>query len=156
MGWKMRSERRESLASVQKYDVPLEDVTTPSLEALQAYSLGVRTLNIEHDGFKALSFYQRAVALDPNFASAYARIGVCYFNAHEPARAATNIQKAYELREHVSERERLYIEAHHADIGEGDFEAARKTYELWAEIYPRDGTPLNGLGVISSWLGYYD
>jgi len=156
MGSKMRSELGESLASVQKYDVPLEDVTTPSLEALQAYSLGVRTLNIEHDGFKALSFYQRAVALDPNFASAYARIGVCYFNAHEPARAATNIQKAYELREHVSERERLYIEAHHADIGEGDFEAARKTYELWAEIYPRDGTPLNGLGVISSWLGYYD
>ncbi len=152
----MRSKLGESLASVQKYDVPPEDVTTPSLEALQAYSLGQRTLSTQHDGFKALAFYQRAVALDPNFASAYARIGVSYFNAHEPERATANIKKAYELRQRVSERERLYIEAHHADIVQGDFETARKTYELWAEIYPHDQTPLNALGVVCGWLGYYD
>jgi DNA-binding winged helix-turn-helix (wHTH) protein/tetratricopeptide (TPR) repeat protein len=152
----MRPQLGESLASVQKYDVPLEDVTTPSLEALQAYSLGQRTLSMQNDGFKALAFYQRAVALDPNFASAYARIGVSYFNARQLERAAANIQKAYELRQRVSEREKLYIEAHHADIVKGDFETARKTYELWAEIYPRDQTPLSALGVICGWLGYYD
>ncbi len=152
----MRPQLGESLASVQKYDVPLEDVTTPSLEALQAYSLGQRALSMQNDGFKALAFYQRAVALDPNFASAYARIGVSYFNAGQLERAAANIQKAYELRQRVSERERLYIEAHHADIVEGDFETARKTYEIWTGIYPRDQTPLNALGVICSWLGYYD
>jgi len=152
----MRSKLGESLASVQKYDVPPEDVTTPSLEALQAYSLGQRILSTQNDGFKALAFYQRAVALDPNFASAYARIGVSYFNAHEPQRAAANIQKAYELRQRVSERERLYIEAHHADIVEGDIETARQTYEVWAGIYPHDQAPLNALGVVCSWLGYYD
>jgi eukaryotic-like serine/threonine-protein kinase len=152
----MRSKLGESLASLQKYDVPLEDVTTTSLEALQAYSLGQHTLSSQNDGVKALLFYQRAIALDPNFAAAYARVGVLYFNAHQPERATENIQKAYDLRQRVSEHERLYIEAHHADIVEGDFEAARKTYELWAGIYPQDQTPLNALGVICTWLGYYD
>jgi eukaryotic-like serine/threonine-protein kinase len=152
----MREELGESLASVQKYDVPLQNVTTSSLDALQAYSLGQRALYALHDGFKAVSFYQRAVKLDPNFAMAYARLGVCYFNSRELTRASENLEKAYELRDRLSEPEKLYIEAHHADIVTGDVDEARKTYELWSEIYPRDIVPLNSLGVVCSWLGLYD
>ncbi len=152
----IRPKLGESLASVEKYDVPLQDVTTSSLEALQAYSLGVRSINRFHDGFKAQTFYERAVALDPNFASAYARIGVGDWNAGELTRASENLEKAYQLRDRVSERERLFIEAHHDDIVTGDLEAARKTYEMWAEIYPRDYVPWNGLTVISEMIGDYD
>jgi eukaryotic-like serine/threonine-protein kinase len=152
----MRKKLGESLASVQKYDVPLQDVTTSSLDALQAYSLGQRSMNTFHDGFKALSFYQRAIELDPSFASAYARIGVSYFNSGQRTRASEYLEKAYALRERLSEPERFYIEAHHADIVVGDVQEARKIYEMWSEIYPRDPRPLNGLGVICEWVGDYD
>jgi eukaryotic-like serine/threonine-protein kinase len=152
----IRPKLGESLASVEKYDVPLQDVTTSSLEALQAYSLGLRSFYRFHDGFKAQSFYKRAVALDPNFASAYARIGLNDYNANELTSACENLEKAYQLRDRVSEPERLFIEAHHWDIVIGDLEAARKTYEMWAEIYPRDMHPWNGLTVISEMLGDYD
>ncbi len=152
----IRPKLGESLASVQKYDVPLQDVTTSSLEALQAYSQGQRSMNTFHDGFKAIAFYQRAIALDSNFAMAYARIGVNYFNAGEQTQASEYLEKAYALRDRVSESEKFYIEAHHADIVTGNLEEARKTYEMWSEIYPRDPTPLNSLGVISEWLGDYE
>ncbi len=116
----------------------------------------MRSINRFHDGFKAQTFYERAVALDPNFASAYSRIGVTEWNSGELTRASENLEKAYQLRDRVSERERLYIEAHHADIVTGDLEAARKIYEMWAEIYPRDYVPWNGLSVIGEMLGDYD
>jgi eukaryotic-like serine/threonine-protein kinase len=152
----MREKLGESLASMQKYDVPLPNVTTSSLEALQADSLGQHAVYALHDGFKAVSFYQRAIALDPNFAMAYAHLGVMYFNQRELTRASENIEKAYQLRDKVSEPEKLFIEAHHADIVTGDLDEARKTYEMWSQIYPRDSKPLNSLGVICSWLGLYN
>jgi tetratricopeptide (TPR) repeat protein len=87
---------------------------------------------------------------------AYARLGTLYFNGGETARGAEALQKAYELRERVSEREKLYIAAHHADIVDGDLDAARKAYELWAQLYPRDLNPLQNLGVIYELLGDYE
>ena len=110
---KIREKLGESLASVQKYDAPAENVTTPSLEALQAYSLGYQTFVVKYDNAGAIPFFQRAISLDPNFAMAYARLGKSYSNLGETARAAENTRKAYELRDRVSERERFYIVSHY-------------------------------------------
>jgi DNA-binding winged helix-turn-helix (wHTH) protein len=152
----IRGKLGESLVSVQKYDSPPENVTTPSLEALQAYSLGYRAWFIRNDGPSAIPLFQRAIDLDPNFAMAYARLGTLYFNGGESARGTDALQRAYELRERVSEREKFYISAHRADIVDGDLEAARKVYELWAQLYPRDFSPLESLGVIYELLGDYE
>jgi DNA-binding winged helix-turn-helix (wHTH) protein/tetratricopeptide (TPR) repeat protein len=152
----IRPKLGESLVSVEKYDTPPQEVTTPSLEALQAYTLAYREFIAKNDGFAAIPLFQRAISLDPNFAMAYARLGTIYFNAQQSARATENLQKAYQLRERVSAWEKLYIAAHHADIVDGDLEAARKTYELWAQIYPRDLVPPGNLGVIYGFLGDYE
>ena len=139
---KVRVKLGESLASVQKYDAPTENVTTPSLEALQAYSLGYQTEMVKNDDAAAIPLLQRAVSLDPNFAMAYARLGTNYSNLGQTARAAENTRKAYELRERVSEREKFYIVSHYELFVTGNLEEARKTYELWAQTYPRDYIPL--------------
>src|SRR5271154_4617460 len=153
---KVRVKLGESLASVQKYDAPAENVTTPSLEALQAYGLGYRTEIVKRDNAAAIPLFQRAVSLDPNFAMAYARLGTNYSNLGEIARGAENIRKAYELRERVSEREKFYIVSHYEQFVAGNLEAARKTYELWAQTYPRDDVPPNNLAAIYQALGDYD
>jgi tetratricopeptide (TPR) repeat protein len=153
---KIREKLGESLASVQKYDAPPESVTTPSLEALQAYSLGYKAYHVKNDYAAAVSLFQRAISLDPNFAMAYARLGTSYMNQGQTARAAENTRKAYELRERVSEREKLYIASHYEHFVTGNLEAARKTYELWAQTYPRELTPIGNLGGIYETLGDYD
>jgi tetratricopeptide (TPR) repeat protein len=154
---KVREKLGESLASVEKYDAPPENVTTPSLEALQAYSLGYRAQNIKNDGAAAIPFFQRAISLDPNFAMAYARLGTSYDNLGETVRATENAGKAYDLRERVSDRERFYIASHYQQYVTGDLEVARKTYELWAQTYPRDDIPPGNLGaLIYLSLGEYD
>jgi eukaryotic-like serine/threonine-protein kinase len=154
---KMREKLGESLASVQKYDAPPERVTTPSLEAMQAYSLGNQAWVIKGDDSSAISLFQRAVNLDPNFAMAYARLATAYSNQGQTGRVAENMRKAYELREQrVSEREKFYIASHYEDYVTGNLEAARKTYELWAQTYPRDDIPPNNLGQIYSELGDHD
>jgi len=153
---KVRVRLGESLASVQKYDAPADNVTTPSLEALQAYTLGRRAQDVKRDNAVAIPFFQRAVSLDPNFAMAYARLGTNYASLGETARSSENIRKAYELRERVSEREKFYIVSHYQQYATGDLEAARKTYELWAQTYPRDRTPRNNLSTIYEGLGDYD
>ena len=94
----MREKLGESLASVQKYDAPAESVTTPSLEALQAYSLGYQAMLVKNDAAIAVPLFQRAVSLDPNFAMAHARLGTSYGNLGQAARAAESIRKVYELR----------------------------------------------------------
>src|SRR4029077_16528742 len=132
---KIREKRGEWLASVQKYDAPPESVTTPSLEALQAYSLGYKAMVVKNDFAAAVPLFQRAISLDPNFAMAYARLASSYSNSGQTARAAENIRKAYELRERVGERERLYIASHYENFVTGNLEAARETYELWAQTY---------------------
>jgi tetratricopeptide (TPR) repeat protein len=101
--------------------------------------------------------FQRAVNLDPNFAMAYARLATAYSNQGQIARVAENMRKAYALREQrVSEREKFYIASHYEDNVTGNLEAARKTYELWAQTYPRDDIPPNNLGQIYSELGDHD
>jgi eukaryotic-like serine/threonine-protein kinase len=153
---KIREKLGESLASVQKYDAPAESVTTQSLEALQAYSLGYQAQMAKNDSSSAIALFQRAISLDPNFAMAYARLGTNYNNLRQSARAAESTRKAYELRERVSEREKFYIVSHYDDFVTGNLEAARKTYELWAQTYPRDDVPPGNLGVIYLSLGDYD
>jgi eukaryotic-like serine/threonine-protein kinase len=153
---KIREKLGESLASLQKFDVPAENVTTSSLEALQAYSLGVQAQLVKGDYAAAVPLFQRAFSLDPNFAMAYARLGTVYFILGETSRATENTTKAYELREPVSEREKFYIISHYQSYVTGNQEKARQVYELWAQTYPRDMVPPNNLGSIYSMLGQYD
>jgi eukaryotic-like serine/threonine-protein kinase len=152
----MRSKLGESLASVQKYDAPAENVTTSSLEALQAYSLGYQAQVMKSDYAAAIPPLDRAISLDRNFAMAYARLGTNYFNLGETARAAEATRKAYGLRDRVSEREKLYIASHYEHLVNGNLEAARKTYELWAQTYPHDSTPHSALGALYPNLGDYE
>jgi DNA-binding winged helix-turn-helix (wHTH) protein/tetratricopeptide (TPR) repeat protein len=151
----IRRQLGESLASVQKYDVPPENVTTPSLEALKAYSLGYQAMVVKSDYDAAVPLFQRAISLDPNFAMAYARMGTSYFNLYETARATESVRRAYQLREHLSERERLYIASHYEVVVTGNLVAARKVFELLTETYPREA-PYTNLGIIYSQLGEYD
>jgi eukaryotic-like serine/threonine-protein kinase len=152
---KLRGKLGESLSTVQKFDTPIEQATTPSLEALQAYSLGRKSL-VGKGAAAAVPLFQRAVHLDPNFALAYASLGSSYNTLGEGKLAIENTRKSYELRERVSERERLYIESHYYHIGTGDLEKARQVYELWAQSYPRDDVPPNNLGRVYNRLGQYD
>ena len=153
---KIREKLGESLASVQKYDAPAENVTTPSLEALQAYTLGYEVEIVKNDNPNAVAFFQRAISLDPNFAMAYARLGNAYSNMGQTARAAENTRKAYDLRERVGERERFYIVSHYELEGIGNIEVGRKTCELWAQTYPRDVIPPVLLSAIYGALGDFD
>ena len=151
---KLRGKLGESLSTVQKLDTPLAQATTPSLEALQAYSLGGRAIGADDPA--AVPFLQRAIRLDPNFAMAYASLGTSYDNLGETSLAVENTRKAYELRERVSERERLSIESHYYQNVTGNLENARQAYELWAQSYPRDVAPLTFLAVIYQQLGQGD
>ena len=152
---KLRGRLGESLASVQKFDVPPASVTTSSLEALQAYTLGARA-SLKNDRDAAIAFYQKAVNLDPNFAMAYARLGQTSYNAGESARAAENLGKAHELRGGTSEHEKLFISSFYEVTVTGNLEAARTAYELWAQTYPRDVSPQRALCAIYSDLGEFD
>jgi DNA-binding winged helix-turn-helix (wHTH) protein/tetratricopeptide (TPR) repeat protein len=155
MASEMRGKLGESLASVQKYDAPVENVTTPSLAALKAYSLGYQAMVLRNEYGAAIPLFQQAITLDPNFAMAYARMGTSYSVLNDNVRAAESIGKAYELRKRVSERERLYIASHYEHFVTGNLEAARKAYELSLQTFPRD-TPLGNVGAIYSELGNYD
>ena len=150
----IRSGLGESLASVQKYDVPLEDVTTSSLEALQAYSLGRKAESLNRR--EAASLYRRAIGLDPNFAQAYTGVAIDYYNHDDTAQAAEYMKKAYDLRQRVSEREKLSIETVYNMLVLGDCEAAFKSELLMTQIYPRNYAAFNNLGVFANCLGDYD
>jgi DNA-binding winged helix-turn-helix (wHTH) protein/tetratricopeptide (TPR) repeat protein len=149
---RLRSKLGESLNSVEKYATPVEEATTPSLEALNAYSLG-RKVFFEKGNTAALPYLQRAVELDPNFAIAYRALGAMYLNLNQPGRMAENVRKAYELREKVSERERFYIESTYYWMGTGELEKAITVEELWRQSYPRDYALYVHLGVIYTRLG---
>jgi len=153
---KLRERLGESLASVQKFGVPSDSVTTASLDALQAYSLGYRAHVVKNDCGAGITLYQRAISLDPNFAMAYARLGTCDYNTGQHEHAAENTRKAYELRDRVSEREKLYIVSHYENLVTGNLEAARQAYELWSQTYPRDEFPVINLGQLYGYFGDYD
>lgn len=153
---KLREKLGESLTSIEKYDVPQEDVTTASLEALRNYSLGQRAWNVNGELAGALFLYEKAISLDPMFAMAYMRLGECFINLGETARAADNLREAYQLRNRVSERERFFIELEYPLWVTRDLEAARQDAELWAQAYPRDPHPYGALGVIYALFGQAD
>jgi eukaryotic-like serine/threonine-protein kinase len=149
----IRNKLGESLSTVRKFNTRLEDATTSSLEALQAYSLGLKTGG---DNLAAVTFAQRAIKLDPNFAMAYELLGVSYGNLGERSLAAETYRKAFALRERVSEPERLLIEGQYYASTIGDLEKARQVHELRAQTYPRESGPRNNLGIIYRTLGQYD
>src|SRR5208282_3194736 len=141
----LRGKLGESLISIQKYDTPIEQATTPSLEALNALSLAMKTSQ-EASEVEAIPFFKRAIEFDPNFALAYARLGGTYIALGEPSQTSENIQKAYELRQRVSERERFDITAVFYTGVTGELEKANQTCELWARAYPRDEIPHQLIG----------
>src|SRR5580658_1890762 len=152
---KLRSRLGESLASIQKFDTPLGEDTTSSLEAVKFLSLG-RKAQQEKGGDAAVPYFKHAIALDPNFAAAYAALGTTYFNLREPALANENLKKAFELRDRVSDRERYWFSAYYYHLVIGDLDKAVETYQLWAEDYPHDNVPRGNLGQIYGFLGQYD
>jgi eukaryotic-like serine/threonine-protein kinase len=153
---KLRAKLGESLKTVQKLDTPIEQATTPSLEALQAYSMGRQTMQGKGDAAAAIPLLKHSIELDPKFAMAYAMLGTSYYNIGEKKLSAENTYKAYGLRARVSEWEKFYIESHYYQFATGDLEKARQAYELWAQIYPREPVPKTNLGVIYQSLGQHE
>ena len=149
---RVRGELGESLVSVQKFDVPVSNATTPSLEALKYFTLGYRT----SDDAAAVPLFQAAVKLDPDFAAAYYRLGVAYNNLGEPSLAAENYRHAYQLRDRVSEPERLAMVAAYQTNVTGNLPQAQRVYQLWIQIYPRLDAPRSNLGGLYMNLGQWD
>ena len=152
---KLRAELGESLATVQKFDVPLSEATTSSLEALKAYSLG-RKATGEKGAAAALPYDQRAIELDQNFAMGYAAVGNGYSTLGELGRASEYITKAFQLREHASEREKLAISANYYWHVTGELDKAAQTYQEAIESYPRDAPAYVNLGNVFSAQGQYE
>ncbi len=152
----LREKLGESLKTVRKLDTPIEQATTPSLEALQSFTLGRKMMQGRGDYTAAVPLLQHAIQLDPNFAMAYALLGTTYHNLGEKNLGAESTRRAYELRGRVGEGEKLYIESHYYDFVTGDLERARQTYELWAQIYPRESIPANNLGELYQTLGQHE
>jgi eukaryotic-like serine/threonine-protein kinase len=150
----LRARLGESLASVQKFDVPME-ATTPSLEALKAYSLGIAAGRTKGDS-EAVPFMKRAIELDPNFALAYVGLGIEYANLGQVSLGADYARKAYNLRDRVSDRERFRISAFYFQYVTGEMDKATEAYELWAKSYPRDMVPYGNLGSLYASFGQYD
>jgi tetratricopeptide (TPR) repeat protein/predicted Ser/Thr protein kinase len=152
---KLRKRLGESLATIQKFDAPISEATTPSLEALKVLSLG-RKAQQEKGVSAGIPYFKHAIDLDPSFASAYAALGNTYFNLQEPALASANLTKAFELRDRVSEREKYWFSSYYYHLVTGDLEKAVETYQRWAEDYPHDNVPLGNLGGIYGYLGQYE
>ena len=153
-GNQLRRGLGEPLSSVQKYSTPAEEAATPSLEALKAYTLGLKT-NLAKGFTPSLPLYERAVELDPNFAMPYAVMAGVYGSLNEMGRAAENARMAYERRERASQRERLSIELSYHLYATGELDKAARVAEVWQQIYPRDRLSYMALGYISNALGDY-
>jgi tetratricopeptide (TPR) repeat protein len=154
-GDELREKLGESLASVQRYNKPLEQATTASLEALQAFTQG-RALQWQKGDQASIPLHKRAVELDPNFARAYASLGMAYYNIGEADMAQHNFTKAFELRNRVSERERYYIETTYYSFVTGDLLKANQAYNDWMAAYPDDYIPYANLPLNLVAMGEYD
>ncbi|MCH7767116.1 MAG: protein kinase, partial [Acidobacteria bacterium] len=152
---RLRGKLGESLASIEALDTPLEQATTTSLEALKAFTLGAeqRAKGIEEE---SIPLFKRAIELDPNFAVAYARLGTVYGNMGEWENAIEYKKKAFQLKDRVSEPEKLYITAHYYGTVTGEIDKQVETYQLWKRTYPRDWTPPNNLAVLYGDTGEHD
>jgi eukaryotic-like serine/threonine-protein kinase len=151
----LRRKLGESINSVQQFATPLEQATTSSLEALKAYSLG----QVEHHKLndeQAVPHLKRAIELDPNFAMAYATLGVVSGNLSRLSEQTENLSKAFELKDRASEREKLYISSHYYNEIQRDFLQAIAIYEHWKEVYPRDSIPWDNLALTYPSLGQYE
>jgi predicted Ser/Thr protein kinase/predicted Zn-dependent protease len=142
---KLRGQLGESLASVKKFDAPLAQETTPSLEALKAASIGRRVL-WEKGSAEALPSYQHAIDLDPNFATAIEGLGIMYGNIGQPMRGTEYLSKAFALRDRASEREKLHITSMYYMVSTGELDKAVETFREWQENYPRDEIAYINLG----------
>jgi serine/threonine protein kinase/tetratricopeptide (TPR) repeat protein len=151
---KLRGQLGESLSMVQKYDMSLSQATTSSLDALKAFSLGDAKHNMG-DELGALPNYQRAIEIDSNFAMAYSRLGAVYNNLGQTELSEQNRQKAFELRDRASEREKLYIMSHYYGDS-GQIDKGITALELYRQTYPRDPTPFSNLASIYNELGQFD
>ncbi|HYB60876.1 MAG TPA: tetratricopeptide repeat protein, partial [Methylomirabilota bacterium] len=149
----LRGKLGESFSSIRQFDVPLEQATTSSLEALQAFTLGRKAMVQQEDYASAVTLFERAISLDPSFAMAYASLGTCYNNLNEPAKAAENTTKAYQLLDRTSEREKLYITSHFYQFVNGDLLKAEQAYDLGTETYPQDVANYINLSDVYSVLG---
>jgi tetratricopeptide (TPR) repeat protein len=151
----MREKLGESLGSIQRFDVPLEQATTSSLEAFKTFSIGEtrRAAGLESE---AVPFYERAAELDPNFALAQARLGTIFGNLGEEEKSKPYRKKAFDLRERVSQRERLYIESHYYVSVTRELDKGIQSYELWKESYPRDSIPYNNLAGLYTDRGQFE
>lgn len=151
----MRARLGESMASIQKLTTPYTNVTTASLQAFHAFSLGEDEHREGRDFPQASSFYQQAIQLDPSFAMAWARLGVAYGNVGAVGKAVENLKKAYDLRERVTERERMYIESQYA-LQLYDMPKAIESYKLFVATYPRDAAAWNNLASAYQIIGNYE
>ena len=149
---RLRQRLGESLSSIQKYDAPIEQATTTSLEALKAYSQGKRT-QFQIGDLESIPFYQRAIELDPTFALAYADEAISYQNIGESARATESMKKAYELRDRVSEREKFRLTAYYYGVVTGELDKEMEVYRIWSQNYPREIDPHINTGVDYAILG---
>jgi eukaryotic-like serine/threonine-protein kinase len=153
---KLRGELGESLATVQKFDVPLHEATTPSLEALKAFSLGNKILD-EKGAAASLPYYQNAIELDPNFAMGYWSLGLTYARLGEAERTSEYVTKAFELREHASEGEKLAITANYYQNVTRELDKAALVNEEWIDTYPRQSArAYNNLGLVYAEQGEYE
>jgi len=148
----LRQKLGESLSSVQQFATPLEQATTSSLDALKEYSLG-QAEHLKTNDEAAIPHLKRAVEIDPNFATAYAVLGICFSNLGEAKQSVDLLKKAYDLRERASEREKLYILAHYYGEGTGEVEKEIEVYEQWNHTYPRDTIPLTNLALEYGGIG---
>ncbi|HUE43978.1 MAG TPA: protein kinase [Candidatus Sulfotelmatobacter sp.] len=154
-GSALREKLGESINSIAKFNKPLSQVTTSSLEALEAFSQGIRfSYSVDQDA--ALPYFLRAVQLDPNFARAYAAAGSFYNSHNQASLAIVNFKKAFELRNGVTDRERYYIEGTYYGTVTGELDKSQTTYKEWSQAYPNDDVAFNNLGVIYSQLGRFD
>jgi len=151
----LRARLGESLATLQKYDAPLEQATTPSLKALQAYSEGISIRNAQGDA-ESVAYFQRSIELDPTFAMAYDRLGVVWYDAMKFSSAADHFRKAFALRDRVSQRERFQIESRYYHFVTGELEKTLGVYQQWEREYPRDSVPHTGAAMIHNALGQYE
>jgi len=151
----LRGKLGESIGSVQKFATPLEQATTSSLDALQAFSLG-QAEHLRGEDDKAVPHLKRAIELDPNFAMAQATLGVCYSNLTQSELAASYITKAFDLKDRASERERLYISSHYYDLVTQDLDKALEVYQQWVQTYPRETTPRDNLSLRYEAIGQFD
>jgi len=152
---KMRGVLGESLVTVRKFDIPLAEATTPSLEALKAYSLAYKAA-FNGDSANSLPYAQHAIELDPNFAMAYLQLGIAYLNLSEPGRASDCYAKAYQLRERTSDWEELIVEANYYTYATGELDKAEHTFQEEIETYPRNMKAYDGLASVYQQMGEYE